>query len=60
MSGGALSTRLQRLERRHAEVAALGAEVLALLAELERDAPDVYASLVPRLFATISTRERTR
>ncbi|WP_327413349.1 hypothetical protein [Streptomyces sp. NBC_01233] len=59
MSAG-LRTRLLRLERPRAEAAALGAEVLALLAELERDDPAGYAALLPRLSATIPTRERTR
>ncbi|WP_371592599.1 hypothetical protein [Streptomyces virginiae] len=64
MSAG-LTARLARLERwqerRRAEVAALGAEVMALLAALERDDPAGYDALVAELFPDLTpTPERTR
>ncbi|MFD9517671.1 hypothetical protein [Streptomyces sp. NPDC059979] len=59
MSAG-LRARLLRLERPRAEAAALGAEVLALLAELERDDPPAYERLLASLFPITRTPERTR
>ncbi|MGW2582572.1 hypothetical protein ACWCYZ_14775 [Streptomyces virginiae] len=64
MTGG-LHSRLLRLEqwqtRRRAEAAALGAEVLAYLAALERDDPAGYAALVVDLFPDLTpTPERIR
>ncbi|MEV7442020.1 hypothetical protein AB0O22_12810 [Streptomyces sp. NPDC091204] len=57
----ALNSRLLRLERRHEEAAALGAEVLERLAVLEAEDPDAYAALTADLLAIIATtRERTR
>ncbi|WP_329103209.1 hypothetical protein [Streptomyces sp. NBC_01439] len=59
MSAG-LHARLLRLERRRAEVVALGAEVLALLAEVERDDPPAYERLLAELLPIIRPPERIR
>ncbi|MEU2571762.1 MULTISPECIES: hypothetical protein [Streptomyces] len=58
----ALLPRLERLERRRAEAAALGAEILALLDEWERDDPEELAAFLdsPELARALTpTHERT-
>ncbi|MEU3084799.1 hypothetical protein ABZ697_31425 [Streptomyces albidoflavus] len=56
-----LHTRVGRLEQRRARAAALGAEVLELLADWEREDPDAFTDALTtgRLAALFTPPERT-